>query len=214
MSTTPAPHRTTRRPAAARFLQPLRTLATLAAAVALHMPVASALPAQEVHAFEGVSVVPMSEHGERVLRDHTVVVRGDRIVAVGPSAEVEIPAGAVRIDGRGRWLMPGLAEMHGHMPGGELEETVMFLYVANGVTTVRGMLGQEHHLALRARAQSGEILAPMLYMAGPSFNGNSVASPGEADAMVRAQEEAGWDLLKIHPGLTVEEYDAMARAAH
>ncbi len=193
-----------------------RSLLPLLAAVALAIspPATSSVSAQDVHAFEGVAVVPMIEGGQRVLPDRTVLVRGDRIVDVGPAGEVEVPAGAVRIDGRGRWLMPGLAEMHGHMPDGELEEIAMFLYVANGVTTVRGMLGQEHHLALRSRAQRGEIVAPTLYMAGPSFSGNTVGSPAEADARVREQEEAGWDLLKIHPGLTLEEYDAMAEAAH
>lgn len=89
----------------------------------------------------------------------------------------------------------------------------MFLYVANGVTTVRGMLGQDFHLELRRKAQAGEIIAPTLYMAGPSFNGNSVNSPEQAAEMVRRQKEQGWDLLKIHPGLTLPEYDAMASTA-
>ncbi len=90
----------------------------------------------------------------------------------------------------------------------------MFLYVANGVTTVRGMLGQDDHLELRARAAAGEIVAPTLYLAGPSFNDRSVNSPREAEVRVRRQKREGWDLLKIHPGLTRAEYDAMAAAAH
>lgn len=166
----------------------------------------------EITAFTQVDVLPMDR--ERVLRDQTVVVRGDRIVAMGPSPSVTVPDGATEVDGRGKILMPGLAEMHGHMPGGQLEEIVMFLYVANGVTTVRGMLGQDQHLALRARANSGQIVAPTLYMAGPSFNGNSVSSPADAEEKVRRQKAQGWDLLKIHPGLTMAEYDAMANTAH
>ena len=169
-------------------------------------------PPDGVTAFTNVNVVPMNQEG--VLRGHTVLIRGDRIVLMGPSAQVEVPEGATVIDGSGKYLMPGLTEMHGHMPGGELEEVVMFLYVANGITTVRGMLGQDQHLALRDRANSGQIVAPTLYMAGPSFNGNSVNSPAEAEAKVRRQKTEGWDLLKIHPGLTVPEYDAMANAAH
>ena len=169
-------------------------------------------PPDGVTAFTNVNVVPMNQEG--VLRGHTVLIRGDRIVQMGPSAQVEVPEGATVIDGSGKYLMPGLTEMHGHMPGGELEEVVMFLYVANGITTVRGMLGQDQHLALRDRANSGQIVAPTLYMAGPSFNGNSVNSPAEAEAKVRRQKTEGWDLLKIHPGLTVPEYDAMANAAH
>jgi imidazolonepropionase-like amidohydrolase len=171
-----------------------------------------ALAPDGVTAITNTTVLPMSRN--EALRNHTVVVRGDRIVAVGPSSSVEVPEGATVIDGTGKYLMPGLAEMHGHMPGGQLEEIVMFLYVANGITTVRGMLGQDQHLALRDRANSGQIIAPTLYMAGPSFNGNSVSSPAEAEAKVRQQKAEGWDLLKIHPGLTLDEYDAMASAAH
>lgn len=162
-------------------------------------------------AFTNVNVIPMD--ADRVLRSQTVIVQGDRIKDMGPTSRISVPSGATRIDGSGKYLMPGLAEMHGHMPGGDLEETVMFLYVANGVTTVRGMLGQDFHLELRRKAQAGEIIAPTLYMAGPSFNGNSVNSPEQAAEMVRRQKEQGWDLLKIHPGLTVLEYDAMASTA-
>lgn len=162
-------------------------------------------------AFTNVNVVPMD--ADRVLRSQTVIIQGDRIREMGPTSRISIPSGATRIDGTGKYLMPGLAEMHGHMPGGDLEETVMFLYVANGVTTVRGMLGQDFHLELRRKSQAGEIIAPTLYMAGPSFNGNSVSSPEQAAEMVRRQKEQGWDLLKIHPGLTLPEYDAMASTA-
>jgi imidazolonepropionase-like amidohydrolase len=165
-----------------------------------------------VTAFTNTNVLSMNREG--ILPNHTVVVRGDRIVDIGPTGEVVMPADATIIDGSGKYLMPGLVEMHGHMPGGELEEIVMFLYVANGITTVRGMLGQDQHLALRDRANSGRIVAPTLYMAGPSFNGNSVNSPAEAAAKVRQQKTEGWDLLKVHPGLTLDEYDAMANTAH
>ncbi len=133
---------------------------------------------------------------------------------MGPTGRTPVPDGVTTVDGSGKYLMPGLAEMHGHMPGGEVEEMVMFLYVANGVTTVRGMLGQDGHLELRRKANAGEIVAPTLYMAGPSFNGSSVSSPEQASQKVRDQKAQGWDLLKIHPGLTVPQYDAMAITAH
>lgn len=167
-------------------------------------------------AFEGVTVVPMDR--ERVLPGHTVVVRGDRIEAVGPDGSVVVPDGATRVDGRGRWLVPGLAEMHGHVPPpsapAELTEETLFLYLSQGITTVRGMLGAEGQLDLKRRANTGELLSPTLYLAGPSFNGNSVSSPEQAEAMVRRQVEEGWDLLKVHPGLTRPEYDAMAETAN
>ena len=168
-----------------------------------------------VTAFVDVNVIPMDS--ERVLAAQTVVVRGDRIVAVGPAADVDVPDGALRIDGAGKYLMPGLSEMHGHTPGGfptdTFREQVMFLYAANGVTTVRGMLGLPGDLALKARTNTGEIWGPTLYLAGPSFNDNTVTSPSQAAERVWIQKEEGWDHLKIHPGLTVPEYDALAAAA-
>jgi cytosine/adenosine deaminase-related metal-dependent hydrolase len=146
-----------------------------------------------------------------------VLVQGDRIVAVGPAASVAVPAGARRVDGRGKWLVPGLAEMHGHVPPptapAQATEDVLFLYLANGITTVRGMLGAPGQLELRRRTAMGELLGPTLYLAGPSFNGNSVNSPEDAVRMVREQRAQGWDLLKVHPGLTRPEYDAMAHTA-
>lgn len=151
---------------------------------------------------------------EGVLPDHTVLVEEDRIVAMGPVGDIQVPAHARVIDGAGRFLLPGLAEMHGHIPppsepAEEIEKT-LFLYLANGITTVRGMLGWPGQLDLRDRANADELDAPNLYLAGPSFNGNSVNSPEEAAQRVRAQVEEGWDLLKVHPGLTLAEYDSMA----
>ena len=165
-------------------------------------------------AFVEVTVIPMDS--DRVLTNHTVVVKGDRIWDVGPSSQVQAPAGATQIDGRGKYLMPGLAEMHGHTVRDASEtfrEQVMFLYAANGVTTVRGMLGLDGDLELKAKTNSGQIWGPTLYLAGPSFSGRSVSSPEQASARVRAQKAEGWDHLKIHPGLSRAEYDAVARTA-
>ena len=165
-------------------------------------------------AFVDVDVIPMDS--EQVLSRHTVLVKGDRIWELGPSSQVHVPSGATRIDGQGKYLMPGLAEMHGHTvrdASDAFREQVMFLYAANGVTTVRGMLGLDGDLELRARTNSGQIWGPTLYLAGPSFSGRSVSSPEQASARVRAQKAEGWDHLKIHPGLSRAEYDAVARTA-
>ena len=107
-----------------------------------------------------------------------------RIAEIGPVASVQVPSDAQRIDGAGRFLMPGLAEMHGHNPAAgsppELFENVLFLFVANGVTTVRSMLGSAGQLEWREKGRRGEIVAPNLYLAGPSFSGQTVASPQAA----------------------------------
>jgi hypothetical protein len=177
----------------------------------------TSLPAQApAIVFTNVTVVPMDR--DRRLPDHTVVVRGDRIVAFGPASDVEIPAGATRIDGRGKFLMPGMAEMHAHIPGGKAPDAymhrVLALFVANGITTIRGMLGDPRHLPLRAAVQKGEVVGPTIYTSGPSFNGNSATSPDVAVKMVQDQKAAGYDLLKIHPGVPRAAFDAMAAEAN
>jgi len=165
--------------------------------------------------FSNVSVVPMT--GNQVLPNHTVVITGDRITAVGPARTAKVPEGATRIDGQGKYLMPGLAEMHGHIPGGnaprEFVDNVLFLYVASGVTTVRGMQGAPGQIDLREAAKRGEIVAPNLYLAGPQFSGGSVKSAEDAIARVKQQKSEGWDLLKVQEGLSVPAYDAMAKTA-
>jgi imidazolonepropionase-like amidohydrolase len=173
-----------------------------------------AQPAPPV-AFVDVAVVPMD--GDRVVAGQTVVVRGDRIAAIGAAGRVEVPANAVRVDGRGKYLMPGLAEMHAHIPsagdGGAEAERTLFLYLAHGITTIRGMLGEESHLALRERAARGEIASPRIYTSGPSLSGQSAPTPDAARRAVIAQKAAGYDLIKLHPGLSRATFDAIDRTA-
>jgi imidazolonepropionase-like amidohydrolase len=166
-------------------------------------------------AFVDVTVIPMDRQQE--LPHQTVVVRGGRVTAMGPSSGVTVPAGSARIDGRGKFLMPGLAEMHAHIPSGEQPDSIiertLFMYVARGVTTVRGMLGHPKHLELRTQAARGELLSPTIYTSGPSFNGNSVPTPEAAVRMVTEQKAAGYDFLKIHPGIRSEVFDTLAATA-
>jgi imidazolonepropionase-like amidohydrolase len=165
-------------------------------------------------AFVNVNVVPMTS--ETVIRAQTVIITGDRIVTIGNVEDTPFAEDAVVVDGTDRYLMPGLAEMHGHIPGGTTDdlERTLSLYVVNGVTTVRGMLGQRSHLQLRKEIDNHEVLGPRLITSGPSLNGRSVNSTAAATGMVEAQYAAGYDFLKIHPGLTREEFDAMAAAAN
>ena len=190
--------------------------ALFAAFTSLISPACAAQPAPAVYAITNVTVVPMDR--ERLVPGQTVVIRGGRIHAMGPAGRVSVPAGATRIEGRGRYLMPGLAEMHAHVPPDPAQtqwtEDVLFLYVANGITFARSMLGAPHHLELRAKAERGEIISPRIYASGPSLNGNSVASPEAGRRIVAEQQAAGYDALKIHPGLDRPRYDAIAEAAN
>ena len=169
-------------------------------------------PPRGTYAFMEVNVLPMDS--ERVLRGQTVVVADGRIAALGPSASTRVPEGATRVDGRGKYLMPGLAEMHGHVPASRADaEEVLFLYVAAGATAVRGMQGHPSQLELEARIRSGEIVGPRLWLAAPSLSGNSAPDAATAERLVREAHAAGFDLLKVHEGLTAEAYDAIVRTA-
>lgn len=188
----------------------MRTKLALLLLAGLALPAA----AQDVTAFRNVNVVPMDT--ERVLPEQTVIVRGERIEDIGDAARTTIPDGARIIEGDGRYLAPGLAEMHAHVPGPQdpdYVEEVLFLYVANGVTTARGMLGHPAHLELRERLRRHEVLGPRLVTSGPSLNGDSVSGPEEARRMVLEQARAGYDFVKLHPGLTRGEFDAAVEAA-
>ncbi|WP_206185291.1 amidohydrolase family protein [Sphingosinicella sp. CPCC 101087] len=174
---------------------------------------ASGAPSETI-AFVGVNVVPMDS--ERVLEDYTVIVREGRIIAVAPRRTAELPDGTRRIDGTGRWLLPGLAEMHGHVPGPrdpDYAENVLFLYVANGVTTVRNMAGHPSHPALRDRIARGDLIGPTLHVASPWLGPDVAGTPEGARAAVRHHRAAGFDLLKIG-SLTRDAYPAMAETAH
>jgi imidazolonepropionase-like amidohydrolase len=191
-------------------------VATLAfAALTLQGSVFPKVEQETVVAFVDVNVIPMSRDG--VLDHQTVIVREGRIAEVGPASRIKAPSGATTIDGRGKFLMPGMAEMHGHLPnpnaGPELTENVLFLYVANGVTTVRGMQGTLPHLELKGRVARGEVLGPRLWVPGPPLTGNGAPTPEAGRRLVEEQHAAGFDHLKIHEGLSRETYDTIAATA-
>jgi imidazolonepropionase-like amidohydrolase len=195
-----------------RYAMVLMSLALAALAQGSVIP----RPAQEpVVAFVDVHVIPMNQAG--VLDHQTVIVRGDRIAAIGPVAQVHVVAGATIIDGRGKYLMPGLGEMHGHLPnpsaGPDLTENVLFLYVANGVTTLREMQGSLAHLELKARIARGELLGPHLWVSGPPLTGNAAPTPEAGRRLVEEQRATGFDELSIDEGLGRETYDTIVDAA-
>lgn len=189
-------------------------------------------PKSDVVAFVHASVIPMDR--EHVLPDHTVVVDGKTIVAVGPSAQVKIPAGARRIDARGRYLLPALCDMHVHqvtavwdmmlpaearVPNDQIPyERFLFPYIANGVTLVQELSATQEDIALRNRIRDGELLGPRMILA-PMIDGPQkawppplstwVANPEEARAAVRKAKSDGCDKIKAYSFLSRESYDAL-----
>ncbi|MDX1380524.1 MAG: amidohydrolase family protein, partial [Xanthomonadales bacterium] len=151
-----------------------------------------------------------------IARDMAVRVSDGEIVAVGEAAGMDTQGVRV-IDGQGGYLLPGLAEMHAHVPPMSDEQRVrdvLSLFLANGITTIRGMLGEPGHLGLRdALEQQQDWIGPRLITSGPSFNGNSVTSAEQAARRAREQAKTGYDFLKLHPGLELDEFLAIDGAA-
>lgn len=134
------------------------TVSALLTAIVATTPVAAQEDA-EVVAVVNVSVVPMET--DRVIDEAIVVIEGGRIAAVGPASEVSVPDGAQVIDGRGGYVIPGLADMHYHADG---EPNNLVLAVANGITTIQnlnaGSKGPD--AALAAEVAAGERLGPRM----------------------------------------------------
>jgi hypothetical protein len=172
-------------------------------------------PAADTLAFRDVSVLPMS--GTEVLQHQNVVIAGGRIRAVGPIASTSIPAGATVVDGRGRYLMPGLADMHVHLFG--TEELPVF--VGYGVLTVRDLNGSPQVLGWRRAVESDSLTGPRLIVSGPMIAGGDIpwsnkvtpATATEAEAVVVAQHAAGYDQIKIYDGLSREVFAAALATA-
>jgi imidazolonepropionase-like amidohydrolase len=192
----------------------LASLILFAAAASLHST-ASEQSSETALAFVNVSVVPVDS--ERVLEKQTVIVRNGRIAQIGPSTKTRVPSGAAEIDGSGKYLIPGLSEMHAHLPpfpgeAGDPAAQQMALYLANGVTTIRGMIGSPNNLKLRERVTRGETIGPMIFAAGPPLHAQVAPSPAAAEQMVIDQKKAGYDFIKVHEGLSPDTYASIIAA--
>src|SRR2546423_1866222 len=154
--------------------------------------------------------------------DMTVLIQGDRITEVRPSKKNEsLSAKDIQlIDGRGKFLLPGLWDMHVHTDG---EDRVLHFLLANGITGVRDMAGDAAKLAdARRRITSGELTGPRLVFSGPMLEGPPsqaddwtwiIHSPEEARNAVDRLVELRVDFIKVHDGLARESYLAIAAAS-
>jgi imidazolonepropionase-like amidohydrolase len=175
-------------------------------------------------AFTNVNLIPMTS--ETVVENQNVLVKDSEIVAIGDPDTVKIPAGAQVIDGKGAYLMPGLADMHAHTRistqqwAQPWEDTKIWpvhplkLYLANGVTTIRDLNALEepgtYPRQLQADIHAGRRVGPTIYTSGESL----YASPlGDPEGRVRQNHERGYDLLKVFPYLTVDDFQAAMREA-
>lgn len=188
----------------------MKRSASAALLVGLFLPAGKLLVVtqrQHVYAIVDVNVIPMDR--ERVLRHQVVIVRGDRIAEVGSISTVRVPGVAVRIDGRNRYLIPGLFDMHAHVE----DTTDMQLWLAKGFTTVRNLEGRPQHLQWRRSIRNGELLGPDIFTSGPFTNLPGISTPDDARRAVLAQKAAGYDEIKIHGSLNAEAYDTLCAVA-
>ena len=186
-------------------------------------------------AIRDVTVIPVGTTGDRQLENMTVLVSGDRIRAIGPAPEVAIPNGALQIDGRGKFLIPGLIDLHVHLS--KTRASAMRLLVANGVTTVRDMGGDSEELTLwRRDIESGKRVGPRIVMAGPYLESTrniermrkdppearvepfertriGVGSPEEARRTIASVAQRSVDFIKIRTVANPETYVALNEAA-
>jgi imidazolonepropionase-like amidohydrolase len=165
-----------------------------------------------VTAFVDVNVVPMDT--ERVLQNHTVLVEDGWITALGPVGKVKVPAGAVRVDGRGKYLMPGLADMHfgpGHWllppPAGEEQvfaDRLFIQYLAHGVTTLRSLTGSDPNSVQQLRRIAAEFPVPRMYLALKRIphGGLPLSAPDSVAAYIAAIKAAGYSHIDADPDIT------------
>lgn len=175
------------------------------------------VPADAV-AIEHVTVIPMDR--DTALADFTVLTWNGRIGWVGPSRQARIPSRARRIDGRGRWVVPGLVDMHVHLD----RFTDLPLYLDAGITTVRNMRGRPEHLAWRAQVETGALEGPTILTSGPTCCRSLVPvmtnpafvlirTPADADSLAQQQARSGYDMIKLHSRITVPQFEHLTATA-
>lgn len=195
---------------------PVLVLALTAALGVAGAPPASAkLRAQAGDiAIVGPTILPMNRPG--TLKGRTVLVRGDRIVAVLPEREIDVTQATV-LEGRGKWLLPGLADMHVHIQS----EEDLPLFLLNGVTLVRNLFGSPQHLVWRDEIARGARDGPILVTSGRIIDGDppiwptsaTITAPEQGREEVRAQKRAGYDWIKVYNGLSLESFEAIVAEA-
>lgn len=199
----------------------LKFIAAVAFAATLSMGITAAedtRPAAPVFAIADVAIVDV-EAG-RLLENQTVVLRNDRIEAIGPAADVTAPDGARTIDGRGKYLIPGLFDAHVHYIA---EDFFGPMLVAHGVTFVREMGNwTESILPLRDRLNAGDALGPRMIATGAIIDGDPpvwpfserCSTPEQGREAVARLAEAGVDQIKVYSRLKADVYNAIVEEAH
>lgn len=156
--------------------------------------------------------------GKTPLVDSVIVIEGDRIKTIGTRSEVKIPDGATIVDARGKYIVPGLWDMHAHFYQVDFGPA----YLAAGITTARDVGNDfEFATALRDAARSGRGLGPGMLLAGYIDGKNpdhsfdiQVETPAEARAAVQHYKEAGFEQIKIRDNVKLDTLKVITAEAH
>ncbi|QNR25510.1 amidohydrolase family protein [Croceimicrobium hydrocarbonivorans] len=154
-----------------------------------------------------VNIIPMNQ--DTVLLDQDLIIEDGIITAIGSNLEAK---NLKVIDGGGAYLSPGLIDMHMHL----WDRHELGLYLANGVTSVRSLLGMPFHLQVKDEIEAAEILGPDFYTSSPQLSGpedgdplkKPVSSPEETRALIQDYQNQGYDFIKTYNLLEKDCFDA------
>jgi imidazolonepropionase-like amidohydrolase len=192
---------------------------TLLLVLSLAISTHAGLAGSTLLAIKGATLLDV--HTGRQIGNSAILVEKDRIKKVGDASNLQIPTDARVIDARGKWVIPGLTDMHVH--GSSRKDVPIALYVANGITAIRDMGGNITSLRMtRLKIESGETLGPHLFYTGNMLDGSPpvvpptsfiVDSPHEAKSAVEFLISQGADSIKIYNNITEPVLGVIAKAA-
>ena len=178
---------------------------------------------EDIFAIKDVNIIPMTMENS-IIMNATVVIKGAKILSINKP----IPTGAKIVDGKGKWLMPGLIDMHVHnladinlsssypTKGATLftdTQDFMLLYIANGVTTAFELSARVEHFGQRNEIIKGKVIGPRIALAilieGGDGSGNAANTPSDGRQSVRIAKAQGYEFIKLYSRLDVETYKAI-----
>ena len=174
-------------------------------------PAVQAQTPERPYVVRNVTVIQPS--AARPPRSADVVIAERTIRQVTAPGTAVAPPGAMVLDGRGKYLIPGLTDSHVHIKEGD----PLFLFLAAGVTTVQNMSGQPFHLAMRDQTNRGMLLGPRIVTTGPTTAQVGVTTPEEVENLVKEQKAGGYDAIKMYGSqrgeMTPEAYRRLQEVA-
>ena len=159
-----------------------------------------------------VNLIPVT--GKKLVPHQTVLIKNGRISAIANTNKIIVPTDALKINGKGQYLLPGLVDFHVHFPKDSIDFPITLqLFLSNGITTIVNMNGSSDLLRLRENVFKGQIQGPTIFTTGPFINRPIVKTADEVETEVIAEKKEGYDFLKIHGELSAEQFDRLFKIA-